>query len=109
MRTVRHVGAAQQFRPYTGPASPAFSEAKALARGRLPGDYSLGRWDVGMVHEDGRVDWTPAWIIASEHYVEDMSWSCLGEPCPDNKHPGWVRDVVMYDVRSGHDFLGYSF
>jgi hypothetical protein len=117
MRTVRKTGLAQRFRPYTGPRPAPFSKAQALQRGNNPDPYSLGLWDVGMVKTTGTVTWTPAWIVASERYLEHMSDMSLGGPIQPSatpvdrlkSKPGWARYITMYDARTGKVLLSYVF
>lgn len=115
MQTVRRIGRAQEFRPYTGPQPPPISETEALRRAGDADGYSLGLWDVGMVHE-GRagssVDWHSVWIIAAERCVPDVNALSLGGPVrpgvttsPQEPQPGWIRSVTMLDARTGKFFL----
>jgi hypothetical protein len=107
MERVRRSYGAQEFRRYTGPEPPPISEVEAVRLSRGLDDYSLGRWDVGLVHEDGTVDWTPVWIIADEFYVPDVNAGCLGgDLCPREKTPGWIRTVDMFDARTGEFVIG---
>jgi hypothetical protein len=120
MQTVRRFGRAQEFRPYTGPQPPPISETEALRRAEDADGYSLGLWDVGMVHEGraGRsVDWHSVWIIAAERFVPDVNELSLGGPGvrpgvttpPQEPRPGWIRSVTMLDARTGKFFLAYVF
>jgi hypothetical protein len=119
MQTVRRIGGAQEFRTYTGPQPPQISETQALRRSGEAAGYSLGLWDVGMVHEGwaGRsVHWHSVWIIAAEQFVPDVNELSLGGPIrpgvatsPQEPQPGWLRSVTMLDARTGKFVLGYGF
>jgi len=106
---------AQRFRAYSGPTPPRVSKAEALQRGRYPNDYSLGLWDVGMVHTGPFfVTWRHVWIIATERYYEDLSQLSLGGPVqpeapPEPREPGWVRYITMFDARTGATVLEFMF
>ena len=115
MRVVRRIGSAQEFRAYTGPVPPLFSEKDALQREGTPDSHSLGLWDVGVVSETGSVQWHSVWVIASEYFVDDLNQMSLGgrmgsspsaTPTP---RPGWARSVNMYDATTGELVLGYGF
>jgi hypothetical protein len=115
MRTVRRTMLAQRFRPYSGPLPPPISKAEALQRGRYPHDYSLGLWDVGIVHEGPTyVRWRSVWIIATERYYRDLSELSLGGPVqpdapPEPSEPGWVRYLTLFDARTGRFVSEYQF
>jgi hypothetical protein len=115
MRVVRRYSRAQRFRTYTGPRPPAFSEAAALRRARGAHDYSLGLWDVGLVHVDSSVDWHSVWIIADQTFVEDIDRFVTGPyqpsaaPNPHIGRPGWSRSVTMLDARTGRFVRALTF
>lgn len=106
---------AQRFRAYTGPTPPPFTKAEALQRGRYPNDYSLGLWDVGIVHEGpSYVTWRPVWVIATERFYTDLSRLSLGGPVqprapPEPSEPGWVRYITLLDARTGRFVLESQF
>lgn len=115
IRTVRRKMLAQRFRPYSGATPPRISKAEALQRGRYTDDYSLGLWDVGMVHSGPFfVTWRHVWVIAAERYYENLSEMSLGGPVqpdapPEPNRPGWVSYITMLDARTGSFVLEYSF
>jgi hypothetical protein len=117
MRAVRGEGRSQQFRAYTRPASPPFSETDALQRAKTPDAYSLGLWDVGLVSETRPVEWHSVWVIASEKLIADLNVGSAfgGSPnfplpaTPPAPRPGWVRSVTMYDANTGKFVHGYQF
>jgi hypothetical protein len=115
MDAVQRIALAQRFRDYTGPTPPPFSEADALARSHVQDAYSLGLWDVGIVHHGGAVGWHSVWIIASIQFVPDLNAIMSGpvgtdRPSePAEPRPGWVRDATMYDGVTGTFVMAYGF
>jgi hypothetical protein len=101
MRVVRLYSHGQRFRTYTGARPPAFSEAAALRRARGPNDYSLGLWDVGLVHEDSSVDWHSVWIIADQTFVKDIDRFVTRSPSAARYSEPPHRAARMVTV--GHD------
>lgn len=113
MQVVRHQASAQRFRSYSGPRPPGFSQAAALRRVTATDDYSLGLWDVGMVHEDSSVEWHSVWIIADETFVQDLDrliiggagLSPVGTRATHSPRPGWARSFTMLNAETGRPVL----